>query len=137
MKARWHIQRTPGQVVLSRQLPARFDIAADSFLPCAQSDALSLTRLAHQIRQDLWRALQSLRGFSPVVQITEQGQGLQIRAGGRAPAPRAATLPDRILEVLEDPARQARWLRHAARNTRGVEAGVEAAARTSEGGSND
>ncbi|AAV94395.1 hypothetical protein SPO1095 [Ruegeria pomeroyi DSS-3] len=72
----WHITRADGKLQLSRRLPASFDVAAETVLPAA--DPL---RLAHQIRQDMWRKLQSLCGFSPVVEITAEGQGLRVRAG--------------------------------------------------------
>lgn len=111
----WHIQRAPGQVTLSRQQPARFDVQATTSLRLVAGQGLSLSRVAHQVRQDLWRALQNLRGFSPVVQVSQSGDLLHIRAGGRLPQPIARTLPDRILAVLEDPQKQTRWMRHAAR----------------------
>lgn len=112
-RSNWHITRTDATLTLSRRLPARFDFVVESTLP--GGDPL---RLAHQIRQDMWRALQSLRGFSPVVEITSDpdGQGLRVRAGGqlmgRAPASATQTLAD----VLENPKARSRWLRHARRS---------------------
>ena len=111
----WHIQRAPGQVTLSRQLPARFDVQAAISLRLQPGQGLSLSRVAHQVRQDLWRALQSMRGFSPVVQVTVFEGRAEIIAGGRLPAPIAPNMPDRILAVLEDPQKQMRWMRHATR----------------------
>lgn len=108
-RSRWHITRTDSTLTLSRRLPPRFDVAAETVLP--SGDPL---RLAHQIRQDMWRRLQGLRGFCPVVEIARTGQGLTVRAGGqlmgRVPANAAAL----IAGVLENPANRARWLRHAA-----------------------
>ncbi|KIC29298.1 hypothetical protein [Leisingera sp. ANG-M6] len=106
----WHITRTDGALTLSRRVPARFDVAAETVLPAA--DPL---RLAHQIRQDMWRKLQSLRGFSPVVKITVAGQGLRVRAGGQVAGRVPANTAAQITEVLENPARRARWVRHARR----------------------
>ncbi|MBY6067009.1 hypothetical protein KUW17_09685 [Leisingera aquaemixtae] len=110
----WHITRTDSSLTLSRRVPARFDVAAETVLPAG--DPL---RLAHQIRQDMWRRLQSLRGFSPVVEITAlghgQAQGLRVRAGGQVTGRVPANAAAQITEVLENPACRARWVRHAAR----------------------
>ncbi|CUH81067.1 hypothetical protein TRM7557_03221 [Tritonibacter multivorans] len=111
----WHIQRTPGQVILSRQLPARFDVQAATTLRLQAGQGLSLSRLAHQVRQDMWRAVQRVRGFSPVVQVTLSEAGAEIIAGGRAPSPIAPGLAGRIQSVLEDPQKQMRWMRHSFR----------------------
>lgn len=106
----WHITRTDRSLTLSRRLPASFDVAAETVVPAA--DPL---RLAHQIRQDLWRKLQSLRGFSPVVKISAEGQGLRVRAGGQVMGRLPANAAGLIADMLEDPARRARWIRHASR----------------------
>lgn len=106
----WHITRTDSTLTLSRRVPARFDVAAETVLP--SGDPL---RLAHQIRQDMWRKLQRLRGFSPVVEITAEGQGLRVRAGGQVMGRVPANAAAQITEVLENPARRARWVRHASR----------------------
>ncbi|WP_299687683.1 hypothetical protein [uncultured Tateyamaria sp.] len=110
MSKRWHILREAGGLTLARQLPPRFDFAVRTTL--GPGHAL---RLAHQIRQDLWRALQSLRGFSPVVRLAPNGTGWDVTAGGRAlgvvPAPQIATAQ----AVLDHPQNRARWTRHAMR----------------------
>ncbi|MGR3759823.1 hypothetical protein ACUXV3_06760 [Roseobacteraceae bacterium NS-SX3] len=102
--------RKEGELMLSRRLPPRFDVAAETLLPAA--DPL---RLAHQIRQDIWRALQAVRGFSPVVRLVQGGQGLQVTAGGRVLGTAAPGLAARVAGVLQDSANQERWLRHARR----------------------
>nr|WP_212525381.1 hypothetical protein [Actibacterium sp. MT2.3-13A] len=109
-RAGWHILREEGALTLARQLPPRFDVAAEAMFPPARK-----ARLAQQIRQDLWRALRHLRGFSPVVRVEEDGAQLKVRAGG---AVHARTFPKvraeaRISALLADPARRARWLAHA------------------------
>ena len=106
----WHITRTSDALTLSRCLPARFDLAVETMLP--DGDPL---RLAHQIRQDMWRALQNVRGFSPVVRIERTSDGVKVTAGGRVMGPVSSVLTDRIGAVLADPAKRGRWLRHAAR----------------------
>ncbi len=105
----WYVTRTADAYTLSRHWPARFDLSAHTTLP-----PLHAGRLARQIRQDMWRDLRDLRGFSPVVEITVQGGVMQVRAGGRLMAGRApADAPARLDALLNDPARRARWCRWA------------------------
>lgn len=108
-RARWHIHHDGATLILSRQRPARFDVSATTRLPDA-----GRVRVAHQVRQDMWRALQSLRGFSPCVAVTRDEDGLQVRAGGRVAGICAAPrVEQQIAAVLEDPQNRARWVRHA------------------------
>ena len=95
---------------LARRLPARFDISREVLMPL-----MSAPRLAHQIRQDMWRKLQSIRGFLPVVEIIHRGAHLHIRAGGEltCPAPFERS-GDRIFDVLSDRDNQRRWAGFAA-----------------------
>ncbi|WP_338020478.1 hypothetical protein [Dinoroseobacter sp. PD6] len=111
-RRRGWIERRAGAVLtLSRRPGARFDLAAATRMPPVAARG----RLAHQIRQDLWRALQGLRGFSPVVQVTAGPEGTEVIAGGQLVAARApkAQIEARIAALLEDPQHRARWLRHA------------------------
>ena len=104
----WHKQTEGAVVTLARALPARFDVSARSSFPL-----LSRTRLAHQIRQDMWRALQNVRGFSPVVRVERIGDGLDVTAGGRVPKPISKGLSERIEAVLNDTDLRARWIKCA------------------------
>ena len=112
MKARWHIVEAAGEITLCRQLPPRFDVAATAHLPAARP-----VRLAHQIRQDLWRALQNVRGFSPVIRLDPVPEGWAVTAGGRAPGPIPQAVFDRATAVLNSPANRARWTAHAGGTT--------------------
>lgn len=105
----WHIVAEAGALTLARQLPVRFDVSAQAGFPPARKG-----RLARQIRQDMWRMLRDMRGFSPVVRIEEADGGLTVTAGGRAaqPFPRAMA-EARIAALLACPAHRARWLAHA------------------------
>lgn len=107
----WHILDDGETYVLARQLPPRFDVWAETRFPRCRKG-----RLAQQIRQDMWRAVQRVRGFSPVVRIAEAGDEFAVTAGGRVPrAGLSAQLTARIATVLEDPELRARWLRWARR----------------------
>ncbi|MCT8159736.1 hypothetical protein [Pseudoruegeria sp. SHC-113] len=110
MGGNWHILREAGQTTLARRLPPRFDVVAEAALPPARHG-----RLAQQIRQDLWRALRDLRGFSPVVVVQDVAGGVRVQAGGRIDAPGfpKAQAEARIAELLASAPHRARWLAHA------------------------
>ncbi|MGX0878164.1 hypothetical protein ACSSV4_002861 [Roseovarius sp. MBR-154] len=103
---RWQlIREEDGAVTLARRVPVRFDLAVEGRLPDA-----ARTRVAHRLRQDMWRVLQDLRGFAPVVRIWREGDGLRVRAGGAVTGRFArAAAEARIAALLEDPVRVARW----------------------------
>lgn len=106
MADRFHIQRDGATLTLTRRHPARLDFHAATTFPL-----MSRQRLAQLIRQDLWRALKNVRGFSPVVQITRHSDHLDIRAGGQVSGARAPNLPQIAQQVLDDPANRTRWAR--------------------------
>ena len=118
----FHIQRDADSVTVARHLPARFDIVAETRFP-----PLRKGRLAQQIRQDLWRRLSDVRGFSPVVEVRDAGGELHVRAGGRMDCnfPRGLTLA--IEEFLAQPDLRQRWMTHARlHNTSGSRTGARA-----------
>lgn len=106
----WFESRSADRFVLARHWPARLDISAEAAFP-----RLGRARLARQIRQDLWRVLKDLRGFSPVIIIDATEPGLIVKAGGRVQT-RRATPQDTaqlIAALLNDPAHRMRWSRWA------------------------
>ncbi|MEM8577330.1 MAG: hypothetical protein AAGF60_05725 [Pseudomonadota bacterium] len=104
----WHILRDGDTLTLAWHLPARFDVSAQGHLPGGRAE-----RLAHQIRQDLWRALQNVRGFSPVVRLEREGDGWRVTAGGRVMGKVPPALCLRIGALLDDGPTRQRWLRKA------------------------
>jgi len=106
---RWHILREDWGLIVARRVPVRFDVSAEArFAPVRKLP------LAHQIRQDLWRALQAVRGFAPVVQVRDAEGGVVVRAGGQVDGRfDRAKLNARIAEMLAHPPHIARWLRWA------------------------
>lgn len=106
----WHMIRDGERLTLARHLPARFDVAAETVLPDARRG-----RLAHQIRQDVWRALRQLRGFSPVVVVDRRAGRLHVAAGGRLDGRAPPGTTARIAHVLEDGANRRRWIACAGR----------------------
>ncbi|MBE0454508.1 hypothetical protein [Roseovarius autotrophicus] len=106
---RWHVIEEDGALTLARRLPVRFDLAAETVL----AGAVGRRRLAHLVRQDLWRMLRHLRGFAPAVRVRRVGHGVHVVAGGAVPGrvpPLAAT---RIADMLADPGLRARWMGQA------------------------
>lgn len=102
--SRWSITPTPEGMRLHRPGRQRLDFAASATISHARPK-----RLAHQIRQDLWRALQNLKGFSPVVEIS----GDTVRAGGQVDGPIPPTAQSTAQALLDSPKHRRRWLRHA------------------------
>lgn len=108
MVRRWHVLQDGAVVTLARHLPVRFDVSGKTTLPSGRP-----LRFAHQIRQDMWRALRDVRGFSPVVRLEPDGAGWGVTAGGRVVGVIDACVSERISELLEDATLRARWVRHA------------------------
>ena len=107
-RTRWHILRDGTGLTLCRHLPPRFDFAANTVLPHGRA-----LRLAHQIRQDLWRALQRVRGFSPVVRLEPDVGGWRVTAGGHVAGSVPAAVVAQADALLNDPSYRQRWLKHA------------------------
>ena len=108
-RARWHILREGDALTVARRVPVRFDLAVETVLP--RADKL---RVAHQVRQDMWRALRGLRGFAPAVRVEERGEMLAVTAGGQVdgPMPRHKA-QETISELLECRSKRDRWLQWA------------------------
>lgn len=108
-RTKWHTLKDGDVLTLARHLPARFDVAAETTVRAG-----SAMRLAHQVRQDMWRALQSLRGFSPVVQVTRRDGAMHIKAGGAVNgALSKAAIEAKITALLTSPDYIRRWERFA------------------------
>ncbi len=108
-RSRWHILREGDALTMSRRLPVRWDVVAETTLPNAR-----LLRTAQQVRQDMWRALQDLRGFAPTVEVRREGGQLVLRAGGAVEGAVAKGHAQAVIaELLECPERRARWQRFA------------------------
>ncbi|NCQ25021.1 MAG: hypothetical protein COW54_07430 [Rhodobacteraceae bacterium CG17_big_fil_post_rev_8_21_14_2_50_63_15] len=104
---RWHvIEEEDGALIVARRWPLRFDLAVSTRLPDG-----GRRWIAHQVRQDVWRALRGLRGFAPAVRVIREAGGLCVVAGGevqgRFDRIRAEA---RIVDVLENRTNRARWL---------------------------
>lgn len=105
----WHILTDDDSVTVTRRLPARFDVSVETEMPLGNK-----LRIAQQVRQDMWRALQDLRGFAPLVQVSQVGEMLVVKAGGQFSGkfPRQH-IQDKLTVLLDDPKKRARWARFA------------------------
>lgn len=101
----WYVKAEPGRLVESRHWPPRFDVVARQHFPVVERRS----RLARAVRQDLWRQMQHLRGFSPVIEITNCGEGMSIRAGGRLNSRAPCDTDAKIAALLSSPSHRARW----------------------------
>ena len=105
----WWERRDGDRFAIARRLPLRWDVAADAVLP-----DLGRRRLAHAVRQDLWRALRDLRGFAPAVEVTRRDGACHVWAGGAVDGAVAPALAGRVAAVLDCPVRRIGWIRAAA-----------------------
>lgn len=112
LRGGWYESSGARGYVLARRWPPRFDVSATGRFPPARRG-----RLARQIRQDLWRRFQGLRGFSPVIQIAYVGDGLIVRAGGRLEGRVPRSTESLIQDLLDSPRHRARWLTWAGQAT--------------------
>ncbi len=121
MKGRksWVIQSSDTAVLLHRKGAAlRWDIKGMALLHLPGQKMTPdrvRRRVAQQIRQDLWRMLQGLRGFSPMVEVTGDVGHLRVVAGGsvQPSRPLPGLWSQKITTMLETEALQKRWISHA------------------------
>ncbi|MEO9518067.1 MAG: hypothetical protein ABJH45_12990 [Paracoccaceae bacterium] len=106
-KGVWHISTDDGSWTLSRLRSQRLDFSAQTWLPRVHP-----VRLMHQVRQDVWRRLQNVRGFAPMIQLSPYANGWCVIAGGQVSAI-APSLTASVEEVLANKSNRARWIRHA------------------------
>ncbi|MDT8327166.1 MAG: hypothetical protein RQ750_07250 [Roseovarius sp.] len=106
---RWYEIEEGGALIVARQWPVRFDLAVATQFPRG-----GRRYVARLVRQDMWRALQALRGFVPAVRVTRSAEGLEVVAGGEVRGRFDRTDAEaRIAAVLENPANRVRWMRRA------------------------
>lgn len=101
----WHEELDGRTFRLSRRRPVRWDVTAGTLLP-----DLGRHRLAHAVRQDMWRLLRDVRGFQPVVEVSLTDAGCAVRAGGAVPLG-GPCLSARVQAMLEDRSHRDAWIR--------------------------
>ena len=101
----WMTSDINGEFIMARRMPARFDLCVETTLPL-----MSRSKVALQIRQDMWRVLKNLRGFLPAVSVRRDADGVYVRAGGECSC--AVHLPsaeEKLRDMLDDAERRQRW----------------------------
>ena len=91
-------------------------VSADFRVASGNTGAFCAYRVAHGVRQDLWRALASLRGFWPVVRVAPADGLFDVTAGGFLPGPVPAGLVERIV-MLNTAQRRRLWTGWAGADT--------------------
>ena len=107
MPKTWIIDETPDLLLVTRRKPVRWDIEARAEFPKAHA-----LRLAHQIRQDMWRELKKIKGFCPAVEI-EKGETLKVRAGGRVARHVHPMANGWVEDLLNSDIHRRRWLAYS------------------------
>lgn len=107
MPKSWIIDQSETHLLVTRRKPVRWDVEARTEFPPAHA-----LRLAHQIRQDMWRELQKIKGFCPAVEI-EYGDQLKVRAGGRVARHVHPKANEWVEDLLNNPLNRRRWLAYA------------------------
>ncbi len=103
----WHSLRDGATLTVSRACPVRFDLAVETRF---DDPGLRRGRIAHQIRQDMWRCLQNTRGFRPAVRVTRTPTGLDVVAGGALDGRVTARMRADLAALLADPVLRRRWI---------------------------
>ncbi len=109
MSKGWHVIREGRTVTVARALPVRFDLRVEVRMPLQDGRYDSL-RLANQIRQDMWRSLQRLRGFRPAVRVEKMSDHVFVVAGGAVLGQVTRGASDALIELLGDDKNRSRWL---------------------------
>ena len=95
--------------VLGKRFPVQFDLLAETIFPLCRSQKLAL-----QIRQDMWRLLQNVRGLLPAVEVTGRETGMYVRAGGQLTCSvQVCSAQVKLQNMLENPAYRQRWINYA------------------------
>ena len=100
----WGMQKISGAFLICHYIPVRFDLSVEThFL------FLSFRLLASQIREDMQKAMQSLRGFLSAIEIKKGTDDLSALAGGRLNCPvHLAPVEVCLHELLHGPQIRAR-----------------------------
>ena len=103
----WIIEKTDDSVLVTRRKPVRWDVEATATFPKCHA-----LRLAHQIRQDMWRELQKIKGFCPAVEVT-LGDTFHVRAGGRVARHVHPYANKWVEDLLTSDMHRRRWLAYS------------------------
>ena len=106
----WLHKQLGDTFVVCKRLPVQFDLLAETNLPPCRSQKLAL-----QIRQDMWRLLQNVRGLLPAVEVTGRETVIYVRAGGQLTCSvHVRSAQAKLQDMLDDPTYRQRWINYAA-----------------------
>ena len=95
--------------LLAKRFPLSFDLLAETNFPVCRPKILAL-----QIRQDIWRLLQNLRGFLPAFEVRVSVFCMHVRAGGQLTCfVHIQSAQIKLQNMLDDPVYRKLWKDYA------------------------
>lgn len=108
------MQKISGLFLICHCIPVRFDLSGEMHFLFLRSRLL-----ASQIQQDMWKAVQDLRGFLPVIEIKKGTDDLSVLAGGQLNYPLHLGLVEvRLRQPFHDPQMRTRWLKFSTKKAK-------------------
>ena len=105
----WLHKQLGDTYLMGKRFPIRFDLLAETIFPVCRSQILAM-----QIRQDMWRLLQNLRGFLPAVEVRASEFSMHVRAGGQLTCSiHVVSAQLKLQDMLENPVYRQRWINFA------------------------
>ena len=105
----WFHKQLGDSYLIAKRFPFSFDLLAETNFPVCRPKILAL-----QIRQDMWRLLQNLRGFLPAVEVRASNFSMHVRAGGQLTCSiHVVSAQIKLQDMLENPVYRQRWINFA------------------------
>ena len=105
----WFHKQLGDAYFIAKRFPLSFDLLAETNFPVCRPKILAL-----QIRQDMRRLLQNLRGFLPAVEVRVSVFCMHVRAGGQLTCSvHVQSAQFKLQNMLDDPVYRKRWKDYA------------------------
>ena len=105
----WFHKQLGDTYFIAKRFPLSFGLLAETNFPVFRPKIL-----AWQIRQDMWRLLQNLRGFLPAVEVRVNVFCMHVRAGGQLTCSvHVQSAQINLQNMLDDPVYRKRWKDYA------------------------
>ena len=101
----WFHKQLGDTYFIAKRFPLSFDLLAETNFPVCWPKTL-----AFQIRQDICRLMQNLRGFLPAVEVIGNVFCMHVRAGGQLTCSvHVQSAQINLQNMLDDPVYRKRW----------------------------
>ena len=105
----WFHKQLGDAYFIAKRFPLSFDLLAETNFPVCRPRILAL-----QIRQDMRRLLQNLRGFLPAVEVRVSVFCMHVPAGGQSTCSvHVQSAQFKLQNMLDDPVYRKRWKDYA------------------------